>query len=308
VSKGSLLNPVLRGWGNYFRTGNADREFNKIDDYVHERVLRWQWRQGAQRTRFRFDRWPHKRLHEMGLHRPMGTVKYPQAATPRKPCQENSLVSRVRGAACTGVDHAGESPAAAIARFGCVAMSDARDWRRLGAQARARVLGADMDGLTRQGGERTSGPQRERTLQRRDSVPTRYGLWGIEQPSLSRTGEGQWAPMKVTGQGSRRLLRRIGGGTEELVSDPKQRRSRGRKAQGASREARPWVMARLTDRVVVAGMPMDSITSAEQRTHRVAACSGSEDEPRHANWVEPPSSGRSTKGAPNSLREFPRAR
>ena len=23
------LNPVLRGWGNYFRTGNADREFNQ---------------------------------------------------------------------------------------------------------------------------------------------------------------------------------------------------------------------------------------------------------------------------------------
>ena len=28
------LNPVLRGWGNYFRTGNADRKFNKMDDYV----------------------------------------------------------------------------------------------------------------------------------------------------------------------------------------------------------------------------------------------------------------------------------
>ena len=25
------LTPVLRGWGNYFRTGNADREFNKMD-------------------------------------------------------------------------------------------------------------------------------------------------------------------------------------------------------------------------------------------------------------------------------------
>ena len=26
------LNPVLRGWGNYFRTGNADQKFNRIDD------------------------------------------------------------------------------------------------------------------------------------------------------------------------------------------------------------------------------------------------------------------------------------
>ncbi len=28
------LNPVLRGWGNYFRTGNADTQFTGIDDYV----------------------------------------------------------------------------------------------------------------------------------------------------------------------------------------------------------------------------------------------------------------------------------
>src|ERR1039458_9545719 len=30
------LTPVLRGWGNYFRTGNADREFNKMDYFVLE--------------------------------------------------------------------------------------------------------------------------------------------------------------------------------------------------------------------------------------------------------------------------------
>jgi len=28
------LTPVLRGSGNYFRTGNADREFNKMDGFV----------------------------------------------------------------------------------------------------------------------------------------------------------------------------------------------------------------------------------------------------------------------------------
>jgi hypothetical protein len=90
------LNPVLRGWGNYFRTGNADREFNKMDEYVYGRVLRWQWRRGGQRTRFRFNRWPRQRLQEMGLHRLMGTVRYPQAATLRKHGQENSSVSCVR--------------------------------------------------------------------------------------------------------------------------------------------------------------------------------------------------------------------
>ena len=40
------LTPVLRGWGNYFRTGNADREFNKMDGFVVKSLLRWQYRRG----------------------------------------------------------------------------------------------------------------------------------------------------------------------------------------------------------------------------------------------------------------------
>jgi RNA-directed DNA polymerase len=35
------LTPVLRGWGNYFRTGNADREFNKMDRFVVTSLRRW---------------------------------------------------------------------------------------------------------------------------------------------------------------------------------------------------------------------------------------------------------------------------
>ncbi len=34
------LNPVLRGWANYFRSGNADTEFNELDGYVHDRIKR----------------------------------------------------------------------------------------------------------------------------------------------------------------------------------------------------------------------------------------------------------------------------
>jgi len=85
------LNPVLRGWGNYFRTGNADREFNEVDSYVWHRILRWQWRRGGQRSRFRFEQWPSDRLYRMGLHRLQGTVAYPTHATPVRPS-----VSRVR--------------------------------------------------------------------------------------------------------------------------------------------------------------------------------------------------------------------
>ena len=85
------LNPVLRGWGNYFRSGNADDKFSQIDGYVRERILRLMRRSGGQRTRFRYDRWPRERLHGMGLHMLRTTVKYPANATPIRPS-----VSRVR--------------------------------------------------------------------------------------------------------------------------------------------------------------------------------------------------------------------
>src|SRR4030065_2875270 len=68
------VNPVIRGWGNYFRTGNAEREFNRIDEYVYDRLVRWRERRGGQRARDRGNGWPRERLHgEMGLHRLGGT-------------------------------------------------------------------------------------------------------------------------------------------------------------------------------------------------------------------------------------------
>jgi group II intron reverse transcriptase/maturase len=93
----AALNPVLRGWGNYFRTGNADTKFNQLDDYVHRRVTRWLWRRGGQRTRFRRDRWPHERLYGLGLHRLRGTVTYPANATPRRPSESRVRENRTHG-------------------------------------------------------------------------------------------------------------------------------------------------------------------------------------------------------------------
>jgi RNA-directed DNA polymerase len=83
------LTPVLRGWGNNFRTGNADREFNKMDRYVVRRLWSWQHRRGGQRpTKRRPFTGP--QLYGLGLHRLMGTVRYPAQATPRR-----SWLSRV---------------------------------------------------------------------------------------------------------------------------------------------------------------------------------------------------------------------
>lgn len=91
------LTPVLRGWGNYFRTGNADREFNKVDDYVLYRLKRWQWRRGGQRPKARMDRWPRERLYGLGLHKLQGTVRYPAQATARRPSESRVRENRTHG-------------------------------------------------------------------------------------------------------------------------------------------------------------------------------------------------------------------
>jgi RNA-directed DNA polymerase len=75
------LNPVLRGWGNYFRTGNADREFNRLDTFVYRRLHRWQIRRGGQRATKR-KAWTCEQFYGIGLHRLQGTVRYPTHATP----------------------------------------------------------------------------------------------------------------------------------------------------------------------------------------------------------------------------------
>lgn len=36
-----IINPILRGWMNYFKYGNSSREFNQIDSYVKARLNLW---------------------------------------------------------------------------------------------------------------------------------------------------------------------------------------------------------------------------------------------------------------------------
>ena len=82
-----VLNPVLRGWGVYFRTGNASDKFNQIDRYVRERLLRLLSQRGGQRRwkpggrPFRGSDWPHRRfVTDHGLHQLLGTIRYPGGA------------------------------------------------------------------------------------------------------------------------------------------------------------------------------------------------------------------------------------
>jgi len=84
------LNPVLRGWGNYFRSGTSSREFLKMDSFVYERLVRWMYRRGGQRATRRVH-WTAEQFHDMGLYRLRGTVRYPAQAT-----SVRSSLSRVR--------------------------------------------------------------------------------------------------------------------------------------------------------------------------------------------------------------------
>jgi group II intron reverse transcriptase/maturase len=72
------LNPVLRGWGNYFRTGNAAKPFNQLDSYVWRRLrdLRVA-RKGRNLRPGEAERWTSAYFCNLGLHRLRGTVQYP---------------------------------------------------------------------------------------------------------------------------------------------------------------------------------------------------------------------------------------
>jgi RNA-directed DNA polymerase len=75
------LNPVLRGWGNYFKTGNAAKRFNQLDTYVWSRLRRLRLeRKGRHLKPGEATRWTGESFHNLGLHRLRGTVKYPEPA------------------------------------------------------------------------------------------------------------------------------------------------------------------------------------------------------------------------------------
>jgi RNA-directed DNA polymerase len=76
------LNPVLRGWGNYFRTGNASLKFQQMDRYVWHRLTALLRRRGGNRRGdFRARDWPIQRfVRDHNLHRLIGTIRYPGGA------------------------------------------------------------------------------------------------------------------------------------------------------------------------------------------------------------------------------------
>jgi RNA-directed DNA polymerase len=72
------LNPVLRGWGNYFRTGNAARQFGAVDNYVVRRLHALRVKGKGRNLRAgEANLWTREYFEHFGLHRLRGTICYP---------------------------------------------------------------------------------------------------------------------------------------------------------------------------------------------------------------------------------------
>jgi len=75
------LNLFLRGWGNFFRTGNSARQFQALDHYVAWKLKRLLIKKRGRNLRpGQADNWTRTWFHDQGLHKLMGTIRYSKAA------------------------------------------------------------------------------------------------------------------------------------------------------------------------------------------------------------------------------------
>jgi group II intron maturase len=76
----AALNPILRGWGQYFRTGNVEIRFNQLDTYVWRRLQRLRLaRKGRNVQPGEVTRWSSEYFWNLGLYRLRGTGRYPES-------------------------------------------------------------------------------------------------------------------------------------------------------------------------------------------------------------------------------------
>ncbi|GBQ04470.1 hypothetical protein SSP531S_59670 [Streptomyces spongiicola] len=75
------LNLILRGWGNYFRTGNAASKFRAADLYVVWRLHRLMVKKRGRNLRGgQWQEWTEEWFNGHGLYRLRGTIRYPKTA------------------------------------------------------------------------------------------------------------------------------------------------------------------------------------------------------------------------------------
>ena len=68
-----VLNPILRGWGQYFRIGNAHRHFQKVDSYVYTKLTNFLRRKHKRRGKGHRE-FPPSFFKKVGLYQLHGTI------------------------------------------------------------------------------------------------------------------------------------------------------------------------------------------------------------------------------------------
>lgn len=71
------LNPILRGWANYFRSGNATRQFAKIEKYVWERLARFECKRRKNTAPYWNSEYDYDWFRSLGIEPLVGTIRYP---------------------------------------------------------------------------------------------------------------------------------------------------------------------------------------------------------------------------------------
>ena len=75
------LNPFLRGWGSCFRTGNVGDKYTELDRHVAWRLRRLLIAKRGRNLRAgQASKWTRTWFHDQGLHRLMGSIRYPKTA------------------------------------------------------------------------------------------------------------------------------------------------------------------------------------------------------------------------------------
>ena len=73
------INPILRGWVNYFRIGYASRCFSYVRDWVEKKIRRHLMRQRGRRG-FGWKRWSRQWLYDgLGLYSQYRVERLPEA-------------------------------------------------------------------------------------------------------------------------------------------------------------------------------------------------------------------------------------
>jgi group II intron reverse transcriptase/maturase len=91
------LNPRLIGWANYFRSGNATRQFMKVDRYVRMRLIRLFTKTSQRRRKYPVARKIVTRLLVSGtIKRLTGRIRYPIQTTAMRSGPRGSRVRETR--------------------------------------------------------------------------------------------------------------------------------------------------------------------------------------------------------------------